>query len=64
VDCLGQADGRNTETQLEERRDNAACVGEEEGNGNVVDAEEMCADGGESASLRQGGRGTRIFTGG
>lgn len=67
MDCLDRADGRNAETQLEERRDNVACVegvAGEEGNGNVVDAEGMCADGGEAASLRRGGRGTCIFTGG
>lgn len=66
MDCLDRADGRNAETQVEERRDNVACAGGvagEEGN-DEVDAEGMFADGGEAAPLRRGGRGSRIFTGG
>lgn len=66
VDCLDRADGRKAETQVEERRDNVACVGGEavaEGNGNGVDVEGVCADGGEAAALRRGGRGARIFMG-
>lgn len=66
MDCLDLADGRNAETQVEERRDSVACVGGvavEEGNGNEVDVEGMCADGGEAAALMRGGRGARIFTG-
>lgn len=66
MDCLDRADGRNAETQLEERRDNVACAGGvagEEGNGNELDVEGMCADGGEPAPLRWGGSGARILTG-
>lgn len=66
MDCLDRADGRNAETQLEERRDNVACVGGvagEEGNGNEVDVERICVDGGEAAPLRRGGRGARILMG-
>lgn len=38
VDCLDQADDRNSETQVQERRDNVVCAGDmagEEGNDEV-----------------------------